>query len=152
MSRSVVMSIRIDPLLKQMFERSTKDHNLNMADVLEQSLHSILDNIYPYDILELKIQSVKEELETLESIKEQKKELQAKKHKDQPISVPVIDQEAFKEKREELFKTGPGTLIHMLNKGNSPAWEERIYLKYGFLSAKEMEALVIQEAVKRGLI
>ena len=151
MNRSGIVSIRINPFLKEMFDRSSKDHNLNMADVLEQSLHSILDDIYPCDILELKIQSVKEELETLESIKEQKKELQEKKHKEQPKNVPAIDEEAFKEKKEELFKTGPGTLIHMLNKGNSPAWE-RIYLKYGFLSAKEMEAFVIQEAVKRGLI
>ena len=65
----------------------------------------------------------------------------------------IVEQEddIWKEKREELFATGAGTIMNMLKRNQNPAWKN-IYMRYGFESAKDIELFVRKEAIKRGIL
>lgn len=147
--KSFVSSVRINPQLKELFEGTQKLHHQTLSDALEEGMKQILKNLVPVCIIENQIEETRNRLSDLEASLSYAKRIEAETMKKLD---PIEDHtKVFEEKREELFQTGPGTIIHQLKRNQSPAWD-RVFFKYGFPNPREMEMYVRQEAIRRGLL
>lgn len=149
-NKSSVTSLRINPQLRDLFEGTKTLHNKSLSDALEDGLLLTLKTILPVAILENQIEETRNRLMDLESSLSYAKRIEeeTKKKLDKRVDTGDI----FTEVRENIFSDdSPGSILRMLKKHQSPAWD-RVYMKYGFRTAKEMELFVRQEAMQRGII
>lgn len=145
------VTTNIDPYLKASFEATAGLHGKTFSSVLEDGIQITLAEVSPLEYLKLMISQKEHELSEMRSrvaeieVLESQKKMIAKK--------PIQDDydSVFAEKREELFREGPGTLMNQLKRNQAPAWKN-VYMKYGFSSSKEIELFVITEATKRGIL
>lgn len=149
MEMKVKITTSIDSYLKSSFESTAKLHKKTFSDLVEAGIKQILAEVSPLEFLKLEIAQAEQDLSDMRSRVAEIEVLEAQKK--QIARKPIHDESAFSGKREELFKTGPGTLINQLKRNQTPAWSN-VYLRYGFSSSKDMEVYVIQEAAIRGLI
>ena len=147
--KSHVSSVRINPSLQEWFEGTKTLHHQTLADAMEQGILHILSNYVPVHVLEKQIHETRTKLTGLENALVNAKQVEAETMKQLEQDNPSI---SFSDVREQIFtEDGPGTILRMLRKYQSPAWD-RVYHKYGFSSAREMEQYVRQEITRRGLI
>lgn len=147
--KSAVSSVRLNPQLKELFEGTQTLHHLSLSDALEVGMLHTLKNIVPVAILEDQIEETKKRLSDLEASLGYARRIEAETLKKLEKAEPSA---AFSEVREQIFeKDGPGTIIFQLKKNQNPAWD-RVYMRYGFSTAKEMETFVRQEVTKRGIL
>lgn len=145
------VNVSIDQYLKASFEVTHELHGLAFSEILENTIRQVLAEVNPLEFLRVEI--AQKELE-LSELRKRYAEIEVlESQKKQIIKKPLREDNdhLFVEKREELFKTGPGTLMNQLIRNQNPAWD-RVYMKYGFSTAKEMEMYVRQEVIKRGII
>lgn len=141
-------SVRVNPQLKELFEGTKQLHHMSLSDALEEGILHALNKIMPVANLENQIEETRERLLGLENALNYAKRIEAETIKTLEKKDPSV---AFESMREELFKEGPGTIMTQLKRNQSPAWD-RVYMKYGFGTAKEMELFVRQEAMTRGIL
>lgn len=147
--KDAVSSVRLNSQLRDLFEGTKTLHHLSLSDALEVGLLSTLKNIVPVCILEDQIEETRKRLLDLEASLGYAKRIEAETMKKLE---PKDTSASFSDVREKIFEEdGPGSILRQLKKNQNPAWE-RVYMKYGFANAKEMERYVRQEAVKRGII
>lgn len=147
--KSSVSSVRINPQLKELFEGTQQLHHRTLSDAMEEGIIQTLKHIMPVAIIENQIEETRKRLSDLEASLSYARRIEEETvRKLDPVEQinPV-----YLERREELFKTGPGTVIFQLKKNQTPAWD-RVYHKYGFSNARELETYVREEAIKRGIL
>lgn len=141
-------SVRVNPQLKELFEGTKQLHHMSLSDALEEGILLTINKIMPVANIEKQIEETRDRLLDLEASLSYAKRIEAE-------TVKTLEKKdhsvAFEPMREDLFKEGPGTIINQLKRNQNPAWD-RVYMKYGFSTAKEMELFVRQEAIKRGII
>jgi hypothetical protein len=121
---------------------------MSLSDALEEGMLLVLNKVMPASIIEKQIEETRNRLVELETALNYAKKIEAESIKLLEKKDPAI---AFESAREELFKEGPGTIMNQLKRNQNPAWG-KVYIKYGFSNAKEMEIYVRTEAVKRGIL
>lgn len=147
--KSHVSSVRINPSLQEWFEGTKTLHHQTLADAMEQGILHILSNYVPVHVLEKQIHETRGKLTDLENALVNAKRVEAETMKQLEQEDPST---AYTDIREQIFiDDGPGTILRMLKKNQSPAWD-KVYHRYGFSSYREMETYVRTEAVRRGLI
>ncbi|AGB49437.1 hypothetical protein Metho_1207 [Methanomethylovorans hollandica DSM 15978] len=147
--KSHVSSVRINPSLKEWFEGTQTIHHYALSDAMEQGILHILSNYVPVSVLEKQIHETRKKLAELENALVNAKHVEAETMKQLEKEDPST---AYTDIREQIFiDDGPGTILRMLKKNQSPAWD-RVCHKYGFSSSREMEQFVRLEASRRGLI
>lgn len=147
--KSHVSSVRINPSLKEWFEGTQTIHHYTLSDAMEQGILHILSSYIPVSVLEKQIHETKQKLSDLENALISAKHVEAETMKQLEQEDPST---AYTDVREGIFvDDGPGTILRMIKKNQSPAWD-RVYHKYGFSSSREMEQFVRLEAARRGLI
>lgn len=146
--KSHVSSVRVNPQLQELLEGTKQLHHMSLSDALEEGILLVLSKIMPVSIIENQIEETRNRLVELETALNYAKKVEAESIKLLEKKDPAI---AFESAREELFKEGPGTLMNQLKRNQNPAWD-RVYMRYGFGTAKEMEIFVRREAIERGII
>ncbi|MDY0282242.1 MAG: hypothetical protein RBR35_16970 [Salinivirgaceae bacterium] len=145
------LTTSIDQYLKTSFEVTHELHGLTFSDILENTIRQVLAEVNPLEFLRIEI--AQKELE-LSELRKRYAEIEVlESQKKQIVKKPIFDdnEQLFAEKREELFREGPGTIMNQLKRNQNPAWGN-VYIKYGFSNAKEMETYVRTEAIKRGIL
>ncbi len=150
MEMQVKITTTIDNYLKTSFESTAKLHNKTFSDILEDAIRQILEEISPLESVKLMISQREKELSDLRARAAEIEVLQAQQ-KHIAHNNSTNNDDVWSEKREELFKEGPGTLMHQLKRNQQPNWKN-VYSRYGFDSPREMEQFVRLEAARRGLI
>lgn len=150
MEMQVKITTTIDNYLKTSFESTAKLHNKTFSDILEDAIRQILEEISPLESVKLMISQREKELSDLRARAAEIEVLQAQQ-KHIAHNNSTNNDEVWSEKREELFKVGPGTIMHQLKRNQQPIWKN-VYSRYGFDSPRKMEEFVRLESARRGLI
>jgi hypothetical protein len=149
-NKSAVTSLRINPQLKDLFENTKTLHNKSLSDALEDGLLLTLKNVLPVAILENQIEETRTRLMDLEASLSYAKRIEEETMK--KLDKKVEASQSFTGIRETIFSDDtPGSILRQLKRHQNPAWD-RVYMKYGFGTAKEMESFVRQEVMKRGIL
>lgn len=145
----VKITTSIDSYLKASFEATQELHQKTYSDLLEGAIRQLLGEVSPLDSVKMMISQREQELSDLRA---RAAEIEVLQKQQKQIAHDVMpEDDIWKEKREELFATGAGTIMNMLKRNQNPAWKN-FYMKYGFESAKDIEKFVRKEAIKRGIL